>query len=219
MEEEANFNNRLRTIVAVLIAVVTVVGALVVWRAAVAVAAAGEAESFGRQALMRAEETRALNAVAAYEDYAAYTAYRRYAMLGDLLAEAMLKVTDARRLLLLDGQRTEAEDLALANRGFFPGRYLDRDGSYALERQLGEMWADAAREGDLNADPYFARADLLRGKANFLLIAAMVLGPALVCFTVVEIVGGRRKYLLVTIGALLAAGAAAAALLIDLLVQ
>lgn len=219
MEEEGSANTRLRAIVAVLIAVVVVIGAVVLWRAAVAMTAAGEAESFGRQALMRAEEIRALNAAATYEDYAAYTAYRRYAMLGDLLAEAMLKVTDVRRLMLLDGQRAEAQDLALANRDFFPSRYLDRDGSYALERQLDEMWADDADQDDLNADPYFARADLGRDKANLLLIAAMVLGPALVCFTVVEIVGARRKYLLVTIGALLAAGAAAAALLIDLLVQ
>src|SRR5215204_4550049 len=119
MQTESDTGSRMETLVAVLIALVTVVGAVVAWRASVADDGAGDADFAGLRASLNAEETRALNAVNAYEHYGAYTTYWRYNALGDALASeveaAAPEAVDA-----LDRQRAEAYDLADANQDLFP---------------------------------------------------------------------------------------------------
>src|SRR6476620_9476893 len=82
MDSKAERSQRLETVVAILIAVVTVIGALVAWRSSVADDGAGDADFAGLRASVRAEETRALNSVDAYENYGAYMNYRRYNEMG-----------------------------------------------------------------------------------------------------------------------------------------
>src|SRR5688572_27036761 len=82
-EKESPFN----TVVAVLIALVTVVGAVVAWRASVAADGAGDADFAGLQASLNAEQTRALNFVDAYEHYGAYVTYQRYLNLSYAIAD------------------------------------------------------------------------------------------------------------------------------------
>lgn len=187
--------NRLETVVALLIAVVTVIGALIAWRASVADDGAGDADFAGLRASLNAEETRALNAVDAYEHYGAYTDYWRYRALGDELADAVV-AAPAEAADALDRQRAEAYDLADANQDLFPNRFLNRDGTYSVARETGEAWADAAREQDLNPEPQYAEADKLRTKSNQLLGTITLLGLALVGYTLVETVEGRLKLLL-----------------------
>jgi len=133
----------------------------VAWRASVAADGAGDADFAGLKASLNAEETRSINFVNAYEHYGAYTAYSRYIQLGDLLekevdSNAGLSEEEA---FLLDRQRAEAYDLADANQDLFPNRFLNRDGSYSVQREMGEAWADAAKEKDLNPDPQYAEAE------------------------------------------------------------
>jgi hypothetical protein len=148
--------SRWQTLAAVLIALVTVAGALVAWRAAVAADAAGDADFAGVQATLNREETRALNTVDAYEAYGAFTAYQRHNALGDLIAQDQANVATEDEALLLESERADAHDLALASQHLFPNRFLNRDGTYSVQRQLGELWADAAREKNLNPEPQFA---------------------------------------------------------------
>jgi hypothetical protein len=211
MESAAERSQRLETIVAILIAVATVIGAVVAWRSSVADDGAGDADFAGLQASVRAEETRALNYVNAYEDYSSYANYRRYSDLGDLL-EADAANADEQTAAELERQRADNHDLSISSQRLFPNKFLNRDGSYNLNRELGEMWADAARENDLNPDPQFAEADQLRTKANMLLVAVTILAIALVFYTLVESFGKRMQYLMVTLGSLcLVAGTAFAA--------
>jgi hypothetical protein len=207
--------NRLETVVALLIAVVTVIGAVVAWRASVADDGAGDADFAGLRASLNAEETRALNAVDAYEHYGAYTNYWRYRALGDELADALATAPDD-QLETLDRQRAEAYDLADANQDLFPNRFLNRDGTYSVAREEGEAWADAAREQDLNPDPQYAEADRLRAKSNQLLGTLTLLGLALVVFTLVESVEGRLKLALVALGTLLAVAGVVVAVVLEL---
>src|SRR5688572_26312154 len=149
--ESESSNNRMETVVALLIAVITVIGAVVAWRASVADDGAGDADFAGLRASLNAEETRALNAVNAFEHYGAYTTYWRYNALGDALADDV-EVAEAEAAEALDRQRAEAYDLADANQDLFPNRFLNRDGTYSVARETGEAWADAAREKDLHPD-------------------------------------------------------------------
>ncbi|MCC7360418.1 MAG: hypothetical protein IT317_13125 [Anaerolineales bacterium] len=206
--------NRLETVVALLIAVVTVVGALIAWRASVADDGAGDADFAGLRASLAAEETRALNAVDAYEHYGAYTNYWRYRALGDELADA-LQSAAPEALDALDRQRAEAYDLADANQDLFPNRFLNRDGTYSVARETGEAWADAAREQDLNPEPQYAAADKLRARSSQLLGTLTLLGLALVGYTLVEAADGRLKLLLAGGSTLLALVAVALAVLLE----
>lgn len=191
--------NRLTTIVAILIAIATVLGAVVAWRASVAADGAGDADFAGLRATVNLEETRALAAVTAYEDYSAFTNYRRYENLGNAIVDEQNQLA-ADAATALEPQRLNAHDLALANQQLFPNKFLNRDGSYALQREVGEIFADAAKEKDLQPDAQYAEADALRDKTNQLLLAVTILAVALVFYTLVETVDGRLQYVMVGLG-------------------
>jgi len=212
MEDKSS--SRLETIVAILIAITTVLGAIVAWRASMAEDASGDADFAGIQAAMDAEETRALNFVNTYENYGAYTAYKRYSTLGDLIAEDAANAASDAEAEQLDGQRANAHDLAIANQNLFDNKYLDRDGSYNVQRQLGEMWADAAKQKDLKPEMQLAEADRFREKTNHLLQSLMIIALALVFYTAVELVNERVQYALVGFATLvMIAGVVMAALI------
>ncbi len=213
-QEKQEKESPLETVVAVLIALVTVIGAIVVWRASVIEDASGDADFSGLRASINAEETRALDYVNAYEAYGAYTTYKRYNDLGDLIAEDMDQATEE-QVDVLNSQRADAHDLSLAAERLFPSKFMNRDGTYALQRQLGEMWADAAKEKDLKPEPQFAEADNLRNKTNRMLASVAILALALVFFTLVESVSDRLKYWMVGLGSLFMAAGIAVALFIE----
>ncbi|HLF03299.1 MAG TPA: hypothetical protein VI547_15050 [Anaerolineales bacterium] len=209
--------SRLETIVAILIAVVTVIGAVVAWRASVAADGAGDADFAGLKASLNAEETRALNFVNAYEHYGAYINYSRYLRLGNAVADDLsngVAQTEA-EAFWLDRQRAESFDLANANQELFPNRFLGRDGSYGVQRELGEAWADASKEKDLDPNPHYAEADKLREKTNLLLSTLTLLGVGLVFFTLVEAVGERGRYPLIGLALLFSIGGTVAAIVIE----
>jgi hypothetical protein len=210
----ADQHERFMTIVAIMIAVVAVIGAIVAWRASVADDASGDADYAGLRAAINTEETRALNAATAYNHYGAYVTYQRYSTLGNLIATDMEQATEE-EAARLNSQRADAHDIALASERLFPQRFLNRDGSYSVQRELGELWADASRDRDLNPEPQFAEADRLRAKSNALLAVVGVLGLALVFYTLIEAAAGRWKVTLFVIGTLLAAGATLAALVLE----
>jgi hypothetical protein len=214
MESQAERSQRLETLVAILIAIATVVGAVVAWRSSVADDGAGDADFAGLRASVLAEETRALNYVNAYENYGSYANYRRYNEMGNLI-EADEASAPEPELADLERQRADNNDLAISNQRLFPNKFLDRDGSYNVKRQMGEMWADAAKENDLNPDPQFVEADQLRAKANWLLAVVALLAVALVFYTLVESLGQRMKYVMVTLGSLCMVASIVFALLIE----
>ena len=79
------------------------------------------------------------------------------------------------------------------NRIFFPPRYLTRDGSYAVDRELGENWAEAGQSLDLYPEPHFTEANRSREKANWLIIAFIPLAVSLLFYTLAESVHPSRQ--------------------------
>jgi hypothetical protein len=194
-------DKRWETVIAILIAITTLIGAVVTWRASVAAESASEEDFAGQRATVNLEETRALSAVNSFEHYSAFIAYRRYNDLGDLIAQEQTAADDGQGALLAREQ-SNAYDLAIANQGLFPNKFLNRDGSYALQRELGEHFADAAKEKDLQPDAHYGQADQLRHKTNQLLLAVTILALALVFYSLVEAMGDRLHYPLIGLGSL-----------------
>lgn len=205
------------TVVAILIAIVTVIGAVVAWRASVAADGAGDADFAGLQASLNAEETRALNYVDAYEHYGAYVAYERYLKTGDALANEIANNPNLteEEAYLLDRQRAEAYDLSDANQDLFPNRYLNRDGSYSVQREMGEAWADASKEKNLEFESSYAEADKLREKTNLLLATLGLLGVSLVFYTLIETVGDRWRGIMFALAGLTSVAGVVAAIIIE----
>jgi hypothetical protein len=203
--------DRLQTVVAILIALVALLGAVVAWRAALASDEAGDADFAGLNATLNSEQTRALNSTSLYEHYRVYTVYLRNNELGNLLADDLDKQPDEAEAAKLEQQKSEAWDTASANQPFFPSRYLDREGNYNVQRELGEEWAEASQEKDLNPGSHFQNADQMRAKSNWLIGILIILGFSLLFYTIGEglnpalklvrygLVGGGTLFMLVSL--------------------
>ncbi len=212
MENEAD-NDILGTATAILIAVVVAIIALVSWRASVIDDGAGDADYAGLRSTVYSVRAQAINSVNAYESYGNYVNYLRNKRLGELI-ETRLETADEADQALLTEQMKVANDLADANNDMFPNQYLNRDGSYSVQRQMGVMWADAAKENDLDFASQFKEADRGRASTRTMLVSVMVLSIATVLYAMVESFESRKsRMVFVALGSLVAvAGIVIAAL-------
>jgi len=202
MEKESE-NSILDTMVAILIAVVVVIGALASWRASVIDDAAGDADYAGQRSAVFSVRAQALNSLNAYESYGNYVSYARNSKLASLLEEDLKDAPEDQQALLTE-QMKVANDLADADNDLFETKYLNRDGSYSVQRQLGVMMADAARANDLDYETQFAEADKGRARTRNMLLSVLILSIATVFYALVESVEGRTKAIMVGIGSLIA---------------
>ncbi|PKO14350.1 MAG: hypothetical protein CVU39_15045 [Chloroflexi bacterium HGW-Chloroflexi-10] len=202
MEKESG-NQILETAVAILIAVIVAFAALVTWRASVIDDSAGDADYAGLRATVYSVRAQALNSVNAYESYGNYVSYLRNNRMAELISED-LETAPEEQLAVLEEQMKVANDLADANRDMFETQYLNRDGSYSVQRQMGVMWADAAKENDMDFENQFAEADKGRARTRNMLVSVMVLSIAAVFYSLVESMEGRNKMILIILGSLTA---------------
>ena len=112
--------------------------------------------------------------------------------------------TDKARLLIK--QREQAILLAMNARAFFPGKYVNPDGTYNLDRELGELWAEESLIQNLDPSNYYIQADDKR--ARFLALNPLpLLGAlALLTFALIQAMHEDRKvlrYILTFVGALI----------------
>lgn len=192
MNDPAEKSDSFRTLVSALIAVVTVVGAIIAWRTTVALGDAGGARTSGLLALVEKEDatTRAnINVLAILNSYVAYVR-------DDSLAKAYQSLADA------NPERTDLSDSAnafysAANRTLYqiPQPYLDRNDNLDRERLLGETIAEYSKDKDVEPQAHFLAADTSRLKAESLLISLVLLGVALVLLTLADAIENPLRYL------------------------
>lgn len=217
-QESGQENNNLSTLVALLIAAVSVISAVVTWRASVAADAAGDADVAGIRATINLTETNALASVKGYSDYASFLDYYKYRETSNQIEQELgsLPADAADESNALNQELADTHDLTTAASLAFPNEYLNRDGTYALSRQTGEYVANAARERDLNPQPSFDEADAMRTHTNQLLIAVSVLVVALIFYTLIEATDNKKiKYVLLSIGTAIFLAGSIAALLVE----
>ncbi len=192
---------RFKSFVAVLVAIITVLGALAAGLAAKASSDAGDGDFAGMGAAISAQKSDLINEIDAYEHYRAYTAYDRYLELGYLLTDPN---ADEKTQQSLYDQQQEVWGVADGIKStFFQARYLNPDGSYDLERELQEARAEDEQSADLNPDPYFNNADRLRGKSSFLTGDMIVLAISFWFLTLAQVIENRFKYFMALLGILM----------------
>ncbi|HEX9988151.1 MAG TPA: tetratricopeptide repeat protein [Chloroflexia bacterium] len=204
-------NEQFKIFVAVMLALVTFLGAVVAWRSALAGTEAGNFDDAGIIAALNVEEANTIASIASSQHRSAHVEYIRNLLLAGSLAppdgsESSLTDVDVREI-------TEALDLANADKEFFPTEYLNEDESYNDARERGEALAEEAERRDLNPDRQFAQANEMRARSVGLVAALVVLGIALFLFAIAEAVTHSVKYAMAGGGLgfmLLGAGAALA---------
>jgi hypothetical protein len=207
-------NGFLETTTAILIAVVAVLIALVSWRASIIEDAAGDADYTGLRATIYSVRANALNSVNAYESYGNYVNYLRNNRMNEMLSDDLETIPEDEQAPYYQ-QMKISTDLADANRDMFESQFLNRDGSYSVQRQLGVLWADAAKENDMNYQSQFDEADKGRAQTRKMLIAVMILSIATVFFALVESVEGRSKIIMAAVGTIVSV----AGIVVSLLIQ
>jgi tetratricopeptide (TPR) repeat protein len=200
-----------KRVVSTLIAIVTIMGAVVAWRASVAGSASGENDSSGLLALQNSEETKAVSDIQANGNEMAYINYLRDRILGtDMLNDSSVANAPPDMQDYMARQITETLDLSTTSeRFFFTGIYLYPSNDtnnilpqYDYQRQVGEAYAQAQGNMDLNYQGHFDTSDALSNKSMFLLAMLIVLGIALWLFALSEVISNTVKYFTATGGLL-----------------
>jgi hypothetical protein len=182
-----------KSYIALLTALVTVLGALAAGLAAVSVSNASDEDFAGVDASIRAQKAEIINHVLAFEHYRAYTTYVRYKETGNILRNANR-----------ESAAQEAWGVAEGLTFFFLPRYIDPSGAYNIEREIQEAWADSAQSEDLNYIPYFEAANQLRDRSTVLAADMIVFAAAFWFFTLAQTTERGVKYLWAGAGILLA---------------
>ena len=197
-ERDDTFN----LIVALMLALVTIIGAVVAWRSALAGTLAGNSEDSGLLASLNYQEAAATGSIQASQNRAAHLEYFRTLRLANAELDQQLAAVENRTDI------TQAEidailrpifekaDLALTNKLFLDARYLTENDYYNAEREQADSLVEAAQTKDLNAEPQFAEADRLRALSVALVATLVVLAIALWFFALAEVLDNSVKYVM-----------------------
>lgn len=193
-------NDGFKSNVAVLVAVVTVLGAMAACLATVATSDAGDMDFAGLDASIRAQKAEIINEVIAYEHYRAFTNYIRYDQLGILLYDPNAdETTDLRNGALQRELWGVASGISSV---FFSPRYIDSNGNYDIQRELDEAWAQDSQSEDLDAQPFFDKSDKFRRRSSFLTADMIVFAVSFWFLTIAQVTEKKIKYLWAGLGIL-----------------
>lgn len=201
------------TAIVLLIAVVSIVGAIVTWRVSVALSDAGTADTLGILAVVEKEDVTTRATITLVGHLTAYAAFVR----DDALAKSYAEVSQA------NPQRTDLSTFALAFRAAanyaqnaIPAAYFDRNQKLDRQRDLGEQIAQGSLGKDVDPQLHFSAADASRAKAGWLLVSITLFGFALLCLTLADAIQNLLRYLFFFAGVGFFAIGALAALFIEL---
>jgi len=194
-------NERFKSTMAVIVAFVTVLGAVVACMATAAASNAGDGDFSGLETAIRAQKAESINHIYAYQHYRAYTEYKRYLEYGNLLYDpnADEKTSNANGVI----QREVWGIASGISSIFFEPRYISQDGTYDIQRELDEALAEDAQSADLNPTPYFDESDHQRKRSSSLTADMIVLAFSFWFLTLAQVTDKNIKYIWAALGILL----------------
>lgn len=207
MSEQSHSTDRLSGLIAVMIAIVSVLAALGAWRVAVATSNAGNADTDGLLAAVDREDAITEAYITLYGHLNAYSRAVRDDAVAQALKSIQDSTTDQNLKAQLGQQRDELIYAANTNRFAIPQQYLDRNQNFDQERDVGETLADRALEKDTLPEPHFAKANSERAKAEWLLLMLVLLGVAFVLLTLADAIKNRLRFVFIA-GAVVVIGVA-----------
>ena len=153
----------------------------------------GGAANAGMAAAFNRELVQNINYGQLYSQYRAYTEYLANSELQSQLERALADTDPAaEENTPLTQELAQAQRKSASSRLFFSMRYLNRDGSYDTERLLGEAWARAEQQTELDPQPYFVDADQQRVTGMQFIWLLLWLTVALCIYELVQYFNERR---------------------------
>lgn len=204
--EEIESGRGFRNLVAVLIALATLVGAIVAWRTSVATDDSAGARTRGTTVLINLTQNETEVTATLYQNLSAFTAYAWHLTMTHLLAADARQVQAAELRSNLESDRLRHANLALAaldlvnldylRRTDEPGapQVFDRDRFYATNI------AEAASQTDLDYQAHFDTSDREATVAQQLTAVAVLLSVAIFFYTGATLATSWLKYLWAGIG-------------------
>ncbi len=210
-----------KIIVAFLIAIVSIAGAVLAYRITIAAGEAADADVAGIVSSMNIHQARVASEAELYRDLGAYLQVRIHDQLSRGLIEQrdQYPTDDPVRSELWDEAWTEtfvAE--TYWDKIFLRPEHLQPDGSYDEQAALDISIAHRALESDFNREGHFAEADRLRTRVLRFMIVAFVLAVALFFYSLAEVVTHRIKYLFVGLGSVIFVVALVAMVVIEFVI-
>lgn len=191
------------TILAILIALVALASAILAWQAALAADTSSNENAAGITAAINLEETRMISSIRLSDHLRAYTNYARNITLGSRFTTYYWNSVDEDHDSYFYNQAAQAAyDEASISQYFLVTRYLNQDGTYNANAELGEAYADAARRKSLDPNRFFANANRSQVKASGLTITLVIMAAALWFYTVALGVSRSRRYIFAAAGSI-----------------
>jgi len=219
--EEMESGQRFRNIIAILIALSTLVGALIAWRASVATDDAADARGNGTSVLIRLGRYQSGISASLYQNLGAFVSYRLHLGEMEMLDKALADAEDATHTSSLESERLRHANMALAALDLVDQDYLRRAES-AAEQQFDRArftetnLAEAATLEDLDYESHFRESDRAALIAQRLTITAVLISLSIFFYTGATLSESRRKYLLAVMGVVLFGLGTLAAALVEL---
>jgi hypothetical protein len=192
-------------VLAILIALTSLVAAVIAWQSSVMSDNAAGENSSGLKAALFGEDMRARLSVDAYSTYSTYTDYFVQRRNVELLEQEISDnpEMDAERYARLQRELQESTDQRDLDAQYFESRYLNSDGSYNLNRFIDEKWQAELHSQDMEPLPHFTRADQYQQVASRLLIGLFGLSITLIFYALVGMVADKFKLPLMIAGFLI----------------
>lgn len=195
------FYSRLNTIVSFTIAIITLFSGLLGWQMG---NISGEAESEyarAQRAELNRQKISSTNTLKAYEDYRSFLVYKNYfeqykLVSGQLDKAKQADPIDEKLVAQLTTKREELESLYLSSLKLFPNQFINRDGSYSIQEELGQLNAAEGRKTDTNPDTFKDRGAIYDSQVGRMQIALIILAVSLFFFAIVSTVEDLNKFTL-----------------------
>ncbi len=196
--------DRLKTAVSILIATVTVIGALVGWRISVASGRAGAGDSRGLEAALHAANTGSTVSTYLSTNLSFFAEYREHAERAALLERDLAAEPSAGARKVLEDEALVERSLAATARAYVNADYIAIDPETGEEyfdgnRFWDAQWAETAVTQPLDPAPSFAHADESRARARNLTAVTVGLSAALFLLSVATVTRRRTRQILTAV--------------------
>ena len=195
--------DRFKTLVAFLIAIVSISGAALAYRIALTAGNAADAEVAAIVSSVSLHQAQVASEAELYRDLRAYLQVRIHDQLSHNLdtEQDQYPSGDPARDRLWDESWTETRVAeAYLDEIYVSPEYIRPDGSYDEQAALDINIAHRALEADFNREGHFAEANRLRAKVQWLIGTALILAITLLFYTLAEVITHAIKYLFLVLG-------------------
>jgi hypothetical protein len=194
-------SSRLGTVLAITVSILTLFSGLLGWHLGNIKDAAADAYLLAQRAELNSQKVISTNTLNAYENHRAFLAYKNYFDQYNLVSQKLEQArqadpVDEGAVADLSVQRDELQLLYLASLKLFNNKFIERDGTYNLQEQLGQMIASDARKLDINPDPHKQRGRQYDDQARNLQIGLIVMAVSLFFFAIVSTVQNLKRFIL-----------------------